>query len=1068
MTYIFTKAVKIIALPALFMGLMNVDLYAQRAGSASAEPLDSTIVTLNRQGSVKVTGLIKDSQTGKPIPGAGVSVAEYSASITDEKGEFTISVPDLKSLLIIGVQGYQNKEIALKGKNKVSASLYPDTYSSIYRTVAMPYSSKSKLHIANAVESVNTDNNWQRASESSDTYLQGKMLGLNVVRRSGTPGAGGNLFLNGFNSLYATNQPLIVIDGMIYDNESNGSSLISGHMQNPLSNIDIKDIDSYTLIKDGASFYGTRGANGVLLITSNRAKGQATTIDFAAYGAYNSKPSNMPVMKSTDYRVYLSDLLKTVPGQTDASISAKPYMNDSPNPNYYQFHNETNWQNEIMDNTYNQNYYLRITGGDDIATYGLSVGYLKGSGITSNTALQRYQTRFNADLNLSAKFSATASLSFVNNQQNLQQQGLASKTNPLYLALIKAPFLHPNDINSLNEKSPNFAGVDSLNFSNPSALINQMQGDNKNYRFLGNVSFKYLLSKKTTLTTLLGVNFNKVRENVFIPKLGVVPDTLALAIGTNSSGASTQRLYSLYNDTRATYSTRINRIHNLSANLGVRFNNSDMELDYGNGYNSATDNYVSVGGGLPALRTAGGENGKWNWLNLYANVDYELMDKYFISVNLASDASSRFGKTAKAPLTINGNKFSFMPSVAAGWLVSSENFMAGNGFVDVLKLRASYGIVGNDDIGNYSATQYYVSQNLLGSQGLVRGNIANTALKWESVKKANAGIDAAFLNERLNISLEYFNNHSTDMITYKPTGSISGMQYALTNNSAMKTHGTNLGITGRLLNKTVIWDMGINLSSYKNTVTEIPGNMLLTPYAGATIITQVGKPANQFFGYRAMGVYSTDAEAAASGLKNRFDNGTVTDFRGGDMKFADLNKDGFIDLNDREVIGDPNPDFTGALNTMVSYKRWSMDASLTFSSGNDIYNYTRRQLVSMSGLENQLLKVNNRWKAQGQITDVPRAEYGDPAENSRFSTMWIEDGSYLRLRTISFSYNIPMVGTALKSAKVYVTGNNVFTLTKYLGYDPEFSATGSVFSQGTDIGLEPQFRTVQIGVRVGL
>jgi len=1063
MTYIFTKAVKSIVLPALIMGLTTVNLYAQKADSAK-----TTKPTTSAKKGVSVKGTITDAQTGKPAPAISVQVTDYSAAITDDKGQFVIDVPNLNALLVVTGAGYQNKEIPLKGRTSVTASLYADTYNSVYGTVMMPFGPKSKAHVANSVSSVNVNDSWQRTNESSDTYLQGKMPGLNVVRRSGTPGIGGNLFLNGFTSLYATNQPLILVDGMMYDNTNYGSSIIAGHVSNPLSNIDIKDVDSYTFIKDGASLYGTRGANGVLLITTNHAKSQATTIDFAAYGSYNSKVADMPVMQATDFRTYLADLMRTVPGQTDASIKANPIFNDNANPNYFRYHNETNWQDQVMKNSYSQNYYLKITGGDDIATYGLSVGYLNDGGITGKTNLQRYQTRFNADLNLSTKLKSTVSLSFVNNQQKLEDQGIAPKTNPLYLALIKAPFLTPHEVNSAGVQSPNYATYDTLNVSNPAAVIDKFQGVNTNYRFLGSVNFTYLVSKKLTIQTLVGISYDKIRENRFVPGRGVVPDTLALAITTDESATNTQRLYSIYSDTYASYNAKIGHNQTLTANLGFRYNNISREIDFGNGYNSATDDYVSVSGGSPALRTVGGDNGKWNWLNIYANAEYELQNKYFLTFNLSSDASSRFGKTADAPLTINGVKMSLMPALAAGWLISSEKFMAGAKFIESLKLRASYGIVGNDDIGNYSAQQYYVSQNFLGSQGLVRGNIANTGLRWESVKKANIGYDASFLNERLNVTFDYYNNNSTSMIVNQPVASITGFNTTLTNNSSMLSQGVSLGVTGRIINSKLTWDVGVNVSAFKNKITSMPNNVLLTSYAGGTIITRVGQTANLFYGYKTAGVYSSDAEAIASGLKNRLDNGTVTNFRGGDEKFVDTNGDGFIDANDRQVIGNPNPKLTGGLNTMLSYKRFSMDALFTFSLGNDIYNYTRRILSSENGYQNQLLKVDNRWRAQGQVTDVPRAEYGDPQGNSRFSDRWIESGSYLRLRTLSVYYNVPVTAKGIKSVKLYLTGNNILTLTNYLGYDPEFSAGGNIFGQGTDTGLEPQFRTVQIGVRLGL
>lgn len=595
-----------------------------------------------------------------------------------------------------------------------------------------------------------------------------------------------------------------------------------------------------------------------------------------------------------------------------------------------------------------------------------------------------------------------------------------------------------------------------------------MVGINKNYRFVGSVSFFMKLNEKLKLQTLIGVNYDKVRENFFIPGLGVVPDTLATGISTNSSGTSTKSLYSVYNDSRISYASRFRNDQKLAVNFGARYSYSEREADAGLGYSSATDDYVSVGAGLPALRSNTGYNSKWNWMDVYGNVDYELKNKYFASLNIAADASSRFGKNASTSFALNGNKLALMPSIGLGWLVSSEGFMKSVRFIDILKFRAGYGMTGNDDIGDYTTAQFYSSQNLLGSQGLVRGNIANPSLKWETVKKANLGMDISLFKERLNLSVDYFNHHTTDMITYEPTGTISGFSYAITNNGAMETKGLTFAASGRLLNTRVKFDIGGNISFYKNKLTMIPDDKLLTTFAGGTIISQVGQTANLFYGFKTNGVFASEAEAAASGLKNLRADGTITNFRGGDMRYIDNNHDGIIDDNDRQVIGDPNPAFTGSFITSGSYKRWSMDAVVTFTSGNDIYNYTRRQLSSMSGYENQLDYAINRWKIPGQVTNVPRAEYGDPAGNSRFSDRWIESGAYLRLRTISVTYAILKTGSTIKSAKLFLTADNLFTITNYLGYDPEFSASGNLFSQGTDIGLEPQFRTMQIGIRLGL
>jgi len=1066
--HIFTKAVRKLLLLSLIIGFTYNCSIAQNNPAKPA----STVVAKKKTEGYKVTGTVTEASTGKGLAGINISVPGFSAAITDNKGYFSITVPEKSTALIVSGPGYQDKEVALKGLKTVSVSLYEDSFQSLYDQARLPFGNVPMNQTNGAISSFNTDGNWQRANETPDSYLQGKVAGLNVVRRSGTPSIGADMFLRGFNSLHATNQPLIVVDGVIYDVNSYGTSLITGHATNPLADIELNDIDNVTVIKDGTSSYGTRAANGVILITTARAKDIATKIDFAAYGGFNLVPQSIPVMKAGDYRTYLSDLAKTT-GLTDDQIRALPFMNDDPtNPNYYRYHNETDWQKQVLKNSFNQNYQLKVTGGDDIATYALSLGYTGNKSITNNTGLTRYFTRFNADLKLSNRLTASTTLAFTSSQQTLKDQGMNIKSNPIYLGLVKAPFLPVNQIDNNGLVSPNLADVDILGVSNPTAVIQNVQDLNKNYRFSGNLGLTYVLAKNLKASSLVGVTFDKVRETMFIPSVGVANDTLNLAIAKNRSGSNVQRLYSLYNDTKLSYTNTFNYVHQLSVNLGERFNSSTSSDDYGLGFNSATDNFVSVGNGTNALRQVGGDNGDWNWLDMYLNADYKLLNKYFFSFNGAIDGSSRFGKKGvPAAMTViyNDYRYAFMPSAAAGWLISSEKFMSDVKFIDMLKLRVSYGLVGNDDIGNNTAQQYYVSQNLLGVEGLVRGNIGNPALKWESVTKRNIGLDVALLNERLSFSLDVYKNNTSNMITYEPINTASGFSYAVTNNGAMKTNGIELAVNGRLINSAVKWDMGLTLSHYKSVLTQIPGNQLITTYAGASILSQVGNQANLFYGYKTNGIYTTNAAATAAGLSSRNASGNLIPFQGGDVKFVDVNGDKVIDSKDMQVIGNPNPDFVGAISNVISWKRLSFDALITFSKGNDVYNYTRYMLESMSGFQNQTLAVNNRWKADGMITTMPRASYGDPTGNSRFSDRWIEDGSYIRLRTISLNYDFPIKsGMLVKYMKIYATGNNVVTLSKYLGYDPEFSSNGSIFSQGIDLGLEPQFRTFQLGVRIGL
>ncbi|MGI4020994.1 MAG: SusC/RagA family TonB-linked outer membrane protein [Janthinobacterium lividum] len=1045
------------------------------AGNVFAQQPDSTKSHINlpaKRSTDKghtITGFVKDASNNKPLGGINISVFEFSAAITDDKGAFTIKVPEYDAVITVSGPGFQAKDIALRGRKSITVALFEDTYNSIYDIAQTPFGKVPQNQATNALTSINTQGGWEAANETTDSYLQGKVAGLNAVRRSGTPGMGANLFLRGYSSLYATNKPLIVVDGVIYDNNHYGNSLIGGHVYNPLEQIDVRDVDNITVIKDGSSIYGSRAANGLILITTGHTPELATRIDFGAYGGYNITPSNIPLLNASQYRTYLSDVLKTS-SLTSAQIQAQPYMNDGTgNAAYAQYHNNTDWQKQVLKNSYNTNYYLKVSGGDEIAKYALSLGSSGNGGITDQTDLTRYNTRFNADLNLTKKFTASAGLSFTYSQQNLRDQGANPKTNPILVSQIKSPLVAIHDINSQGIQSPNISDVDIFNVSNPVALINTAQETNKSYRFFGVINFKYQFNKYLNLQTTVGVTSDKVRENTFIPRAGVVNDTLSNAIGDSRLGSQVQRLYSIYNDTRLSYDKTFNRIHHLSANLGFRYNSSTSQDNYSLGYNSATDQLISVGTGVNALRTTGGDIGTWNWLNTYLGVDYQLLGKYLFSYNMAVDGSSRFGKEVPGALTVNGNKLAVLPSISAGWLISSEKFMSKLNFVELLKLRGSFGYTANDDIGNYAARQYYVSQNLLGTEGLVRGNIGNPQLQWELNKKIDIGLDASFLNERLSLSIDAYQNTTDKMLVYEPTTTASGLSYALTNNGGMRTKGLEIAANARLLNQQNFKiDLGFNIAAYRNKITEIPNDQLLTTYGGATILTAQGQPANLFYGYKTRGVYATDAAASADGYQQRMPNGTLVPFKAGDVRFADLNGDKVIDDKDRQVIGNPNPDFVGGFNTKITYNRFTLDGLFTFSKGNDVYNYTRAVLEGQQGYYNQTLAVLNRWRADGQITDIPKATFGDPMGNSRFSDRWIEDGSYLRLRTVSLTYNVPVKNKFLRSVRVYLTANNLFTITKYLGYNPESSATESVFTQGINNGYEPIYKTVQLGVRIGL
>lgn len=1053
-----------------FAGSLSMQLCAQTVQDSTMVVKVNPTATANNAKGIKVKGVVKSAKTKVGLSGINVAVDGFSAAITNNDGSFEVRVPNLDAKLKISGENYQTKVYALKKqKSGIEIYLYEPNYAPSYEVANLPSGEKMQFDNTNATSIVNFEKGqWSSpVNESIGGYLQGRATGLTSVRSSGTPGTGSYMTIRGFNSLYATNKPLIVVDGMIYDDEDYGSGIVQNNMSSPLTNIDVKDIEDVTIIKDGSSLYGTKGGNGVINITTTRATELSTKIDFTMYGGVNQTPDQLPLLGSEAFRTHLSQL-EASRGLSQQQIAALPYMNDAVTyPEYYKYHNNTNWQDEVFKSSVNQNYFLKIRGGDEIAKFGLSVGYLNSKGTVDKTESTSYTTRLNAVLRLTQRLTMDANLSFVNNLSDQWDQGFAYKTSPIYLSLTKSPFLTHHVVDSAGEVSPNLADVDYFNVSNPNAILAKGFGTNNNYRFFGNFKFNYALNKDWNLNTIFGITFNKERETFFIPDLGVADILINdLFVGTNRSGSEVQSLNTLYTDTYADYAKKFKEEHGLNVRFGLRTQNNKSESDLGLGYNASTDDFTSVSAGSNLLRQVGGSLGEWKWLNIYANAEYNYRDKYFLTTSYSLDGSSRFGDDAS-----NGSeKFALMTSISGAWLVSSEGFMRNVKGVDYLKFRTGFGTSGNDDIGNYTAQTYYVSQSLLGMQGLVRGNIGNPNLEWETVKKFNVGLDVGLFNERLNISSDIYSNKTENMIVYESINSANGFDYVVSNSGSMRTFGAELGLNSRVVNSPdFTFDLGLKLASYSNKVESLPSGDIFTKFGGATYITSVGQDANLFYGLQTNGVYSTTADAQSAGLSRRLTNGELVPFKGGDMRFTDANGDKVIDDKDRMVIGNPNPDVTGSISANFAYKRFSLQGLFNFSVGNDLYNGVRYNLEKMSGYENQSIAVENRWRTEGQVTDMPKAVWGDPMGNAEFSDRWIEDGSYLRLKSLvlGYDFNVEKMNY-IKAIKLYATANNLFTVTDYLGFDPEFSATSSIFGQGADIGLAPQYRTFQLGLRLGL
>lgn len=1025
----------------------------------------------NGQNKVELKGMVVDASNGNPLPGMSVTLPGVAAAMTDDKGEFMIKLPSSKEGLEISGPMRELQKVSVKGRAFIKIKMYEDGYlNSSYKDVLTPIGDINHTQMTGSATYLSNDNSINPAY-TPEQLLQGTVAGLNTQMRSGQDGTGANMYLHGINSIYANNQPLLVVDGMVVENQAFGTSLIDGYVSTPLGSIDVRDIQRMTVLKDATALYGVKGSNGAIIIETLRSKEMVTKITARALFGVNLTPNKIPLLNADEAKSYLIDLYQSQ-GLTASTIQSNALFNTtlptknkwgvwSGNTDYYRYNKSTDWQDQLFQNSIKSQYGLNVTGGDNVAVYALSLGFINNNGLIKGTSYNRFNARVNGDINISPKLNIRTNMSFLYGQKQLRDEASTSSTNPLYSSLIKAPFMTSHVYDESDLPSPNLEDKDVFGFSNPLAITENVNEKNSNYRFMGNVEVLFQLNKYLKLSTNFGLNFNKEREFIFYPSTGIAYPSVSDTEVINSSRSRVERLFSLFDETRITYNHKFDAGHKLDAIVGFRYMSTHSEEDWGKAYNSASDKLTTLSSGDNMLRQTGGSLGDWKWMAIFANANYDLFNKYFFTATTSFDASSRYGtKTAN---------FQAFPSLQVAWLISSEDFMKKVEAVNLLKLRVGYTYSGNDDLGNYAGRRYYTSQNYYGNYGLVRGNLVDENLKPELSKKLNFGLDVAFFNDLLSFSFDYYINNISHLLTYGDAPNISGFSTYVTNGGSMKNSGLDIAVKGRIINSALTWDLGVNATFNKNKVTKlIQGNYTTTAYSG-NIRTAVGAPMGQFYGYKTNGVYSTTAEANAAGLYTLI--GTKkTAFQAGDVRFVNVNgdSDGLIDKNDMTVIGDPNPDVFGGITSTLKWRRFTLNALFTYSVGNDVYNYTRCVLESQSGYENQTQAVLNRWSVEGQNTSMPKVSYGDPRGNSRFSDRWIEDGSYLKFKTLSFSYDLPIKSGFFAGVTVYGATENLFTLTRYKGYDPEVANSLNPLTNGIDAFITPTVRTFYFGVKIGL
>ena len=1024
------------------------------------------------QSSKMLTGVVLNDAK-QPVSQVTINIPGSEPVYTGEDGVFNIPrVNEREWLYITPLEGYSPKKILLHNQENITIYLTSEDIQSPYATILTPLDNKESRDVISSFKALETAKFENQPYNSAEQYLQGTVSGTFVTQSSGMPASGATVYIRGYSSLLSNNQPLYIIDGVPIENSNIYDGLLEGDNFSPMSTIDPLDISEITVLKDAAStaLYGAKSANGVVIIKTLEPKETRTTIDFMYRFGVSLAPEQLPQLNAKAYKTLANEILFSSPlAEEDYKLQYPGLFLTPDDKDFIRYNHNKNWQDEVFKNAMMHNMRFSIKGGDAIAKYGLSVGYLKNNGIVKNTYYDRLNIRLVGTFDIFSWLKMDVATNLTASNSFLEESGLSPVTNPLLSSLWKSPMLNPYEYDDDGNLLKTIDEVDELGTSNPTAIVNLSDARAKNYRFITSINLTGDITEHLKFTSLLGLNSSNTKEFLFIPNRGF--DLLYEGEVFNESKGQNNSLFAFYNDNRIFYTNTFNEVHSLYGAIGLRWQQNKFDQDYGNARNTASDYYTNLNRGENLLNLIGGNNRAWNWASLYSNISYSYADKYLLSATLSSDVSSRVGENAANTVKIGDMPVGIFYSVGGAWRISNEKFFPAVKGIEEIKLRASYGVTGNDDVGEVNSFSHYLVDQYRNASALVPGGLANDELTFQTKNQFNLGLDFSALANRFYFTFNYFNNQNKNVVILELQNSYLGYATFPNNSASFSTSGFEAEAFYRVISRPDIsLDLGVNFSKYNTIIDEIStGQQIVDVPGDMQIINRVGEPINSFYGYRFQGVYASSEEANAANMYNF----RGMQFRAGDAIYENVadangNLDNVIDKNDKQILGSFEPDFFGGLFINTRYKNFSLNMFFQGVYGNEVYNYLRRQNESMTGLENQSVKTLQRWQYEGQQTTVPKATWGDLTGNTVFSDRWIEDGSYLRLKSLTLIYDVKKNVMGLSSFKVFGTASNLFTLSKYLGYDPEFSYSQDLVTQGVDYGNMPIPKQFMFGVKIGL
>lgn len=983
---------------------------------------------------VQVSGRILD-ENGSPLPGANIlEKGTTNGTTSDAEGAYTLSVMGENSVLIFSFIGYTSQEVVVGNKTEINVTLQPDLRT-LNEVVVVGYGTIKKSDLTGSVSSVKGEELTAYPAIDAMQALQGRAAGVNITANNGAPGSPLKVRIRGGTSINASSDPIFVVDGFV-----------GGAMPPP------EDIESIEVLKDASAtaIYGSRGANGVIMVTTKRGKPGKTKIDFNSSYSSQTEINRLDLLNAEQFTDYISEAR---PGFVSAGAN-------------------TDWQDQIFRTGAIQNYQLSLSGGNESVSYYLSGSYFDQQGVIINSEFDRFSVTSNINVKASDKFNFGLNLFARRNSSHgvRTQEGSGGLTPGVVASAFK---FEPDQGIYKPDGTYTTARLNDPH-DNPYAVATELKNESLTDRFQGSVFGEYSLLKDLKFRTTFGATTNNGRVGQHSPT--------TLSEGRSVGGSASVNGYKstlLLNENYLTYNKSFGEKHNLTAMAGYSFQSSSSESWGGRGQNFLTDAFSFWGLGSSSVWQAPNSNlTEWQISSYYGRLNYSFSDRYMFTVNARYDGSSNFSRN---------NKWAFFPSGAFAWNMKNESFMSGVDAVSFWKWRVSYGLTGNQAIGPYQTLARFSTVFAVIDGQTVNAvrptTVANNDLTWETTAQLNVGTDIGFFNDRINLTAEYYRMVTSDLLFNVQLPQYSGYTSQLKNIGEVENKGIELTLSSRNIDRALKWDMDVNFSANRNKVLSLPGGNDIQYGSGPghlvglgnTQVLREGYPVGSFFGWIYDGVYQEgDDFIPGGGFEQSAGGEKFRDIDG--IRDAEGNltgqPDGMLNANDMTIIGNPNPDFIWGWNNDLKIGNFDLNIFFQGSQGNDILSYTLLELNLLSGINNATTEALNRWTPTNTDTDVPKATTG---RTRRVSTRWIYDGSFVRLKNLALGYTLPaslLERMKISKFRVYVSAQNILTLTDYEGYDPEVNyrsegGTNGNRNLGLDYGSYPNAKSYTVGLNIG-